>query len=163
MIICIDGPNGVGKTTLAYKIREKFENIQILDDDLLSKINRRLYLHKRLFLQKEYNLYDNHNKIIILLRWFPSMYIFDYYKNDEQFLIDSQKLIKPDVNVILCSRLSSIKKNLIERTNFKVCLSIEEQILRFEYFARKYEVDTMNFNNAYSYIVDIVKRVLFIS
>lgn len=55
MIICIDGANGVGKSTILKELLKSYKNFILFEDDEISKIANEIgFLNARKLIQKKF-------------------------------------------------------------------------------------------------------------
>ncbi|MCL2860144.1 MAG: hypothetical protein FWF46_06275 [Oscillospiraceae bacterium] len=141
MIVCLEGANCVGKTTILNLLKEKFSNAIIIDDfiinDYLNKEND--YLQARINIQKDYDLF-NKNKLFIVVRWQISMYVFDFF-NEDDFNDGLNKLVIPDYTVIIDSNKFIIKYRLRKRKDFIINMDILKQLKRYRLSAKKFNYE----------------------
>lgn len=148
MIICIDGANFVGKSTIINEIKKKLHNIKIIEDYEIKEMADKLgnYLDARLEIQKKYNLASTKDDIIIC-RWFPSMYVFDYSKDYLKFNMDIRNLIEPDFTFVIGASMFNLIKRQNSRTGFKLQKNIFEQLVLYKNIARKMKYKYYKNNN----------------
>ena len=139
MIICIDGANGVGKSTILKELLKNYKNFVLFEDDEISKIASEIgFLNARKLIQKKFLAYEN----VIICRWFASMYVFDYKKNLEKFLKDKKLLINPDYTIVIGCKLNLLLKRIKQRKN------LQEQLQDFKFIANYLQYDYMENNNS---------------
>ena len=145
MIICIDGANGVGKSTILKELLKNYKNFVLFEDDEISKIASEIgFLNARKLIQKKFLAYEN----VIICRWFASMYVFDYKKNLEKFLKDKKLLINPDYTIVIGCKLNLLLKRIKQRKNFSLKKDLQEQLQDFNFIANYLQYDYMENNNS---------------
>lgn len=156
MIICIDGPNCCGKTTIANLIKQQLPSIIVIDDNFVkNNLIEGDYLKTRKELQKHF--FDD--ETYLLIRWLPSMYVFDYYGDEKKFKKDSKYLVKPNLEYIILSKEDKIKERINKRENFKIAMSIEEQLKRYREYSQKFNCKLLN-NEMEKDLLLIVNEIL---
>lgn len=157
MIICIDGANGVGKTALAKRLSKKIDSI-IIDDSVLKKyLKNGDYLQARVELQKEFAKYAN----IILVRWFPSMFTFDYKDSKDEFENAIKFLIKPDYTFIVTANEHKVRHRLKKRFSFSVQKDIKLQLEDFESYAKENNILLLK-NNQRKHLIENANLIFHI-
>lgn len=160
MIICIDGANFVGKTTIINEVRKNIPNIKVIEDYEIKEIADKVgnYLEARLEIQRKYKLQTTNDNIIIC-RWFPSMYVFDYSNNYVKFKEDMKKLVNPDITFVIGASFINILKRKKSRIGFKFNRNILKQLIQY-----KKACEILNYkyyeNNSICQRDEIVKRIV---
>ena len=126
MIVCIDGPNFAGKSTIISKVKSKIKDLIIIEDSQIYKTAQCCgsFYNARIKLQQEYNLKTT-TKNVLLCRWFPSMYVFDEVTNFSEF-------VKPNHTFVVLSSLNVLKQRQKLRDDFPVKMDLELQIAKFK-------------------------------
>ena len=138
MIICIDGANFVGKTTIINDVKKSIPNLVVIED---YEINNEAsikgnFLDARLEIQKKYDFETAQNDILVC-RWFPSMYVFDYSGNYNKFKNDMKKLIAPDDTFVIGTSFINIIKRRKSRYGFKLSKSIIKQLFMYKRISKR--------------------------
>ena len=126
MIVCIDGPNFVGKSTIISEVKSKVKNLKIIEDSEIFEVAQNIgdFYEARLILQQKYNL-TNNNQNVLICRWFPSMYVFDGRKDFADF-------VTPDYTFVILSPLDQLLERQKKRNNFKVQMPLAIQLEKFK-------------------------------
>ena len=155
MIICIDGPNGSGKTKIAQEIKKNYKNVEIIDDFQQNKlVQNENYVEMRKKLQKTFDK----NKNYIIIRWLASLYVFDFYGQNDLFFTVTKGIVKPDYNFIVLANEEIIQKRLSLRKDFSEKILIKNQINMF-YAYSKIEKSEIVYNNNNKDLKTITKKV----
>lgn len=155
MIICLDGPNGSGKTKIAQGIKKNCQDVVIIDDFQQNElVQNKNYVQMRKKLQKTFDK----NKNYILIRWLASLYVFDFYGQEDLFFTATKGLVKPDYNFIVLANEDIIQKRLSLRKDFSEEISTKSQIDMF-YAYSKIDKSEIVYNNNDKDLKIITKKI----
>ena len=129
MIICVDGPNFSGKTTLLDKFK-LLDNVIVIDDNILNDYFKRTndYFLARKKIQETYK-FSEKNKIFIISRWIATLLVFDYYPDITFNKLE--ELIVPDYTIILNVKYEELIRRCKNRNGFVNRMEYHEQIKRY--------------------------------
>lgn len=126
MIVCIDGPNFVGKTSIIEEVKVFVKDLIVIEDSEIFECAQELgsFYEARIKLQKKYNLYDRKQNVLIC-RWFPSMFVFDG-------VTDFKDLVVPDYTFVIICDLDKLLIRQGMRKHLDLKMSLSEQIEKFK-------------------------------
>ncbi len=126
MIVCIDGPNFVGKTSIIEEVKMVIKDLIVIEDTEIFECAQEVgdFYEARIKLQKNYNLYDR-NQNVLICRWFPSMFVFDD-------VTEFNDLIVPDYTFVIICDLDNLVMRQGMRRHIDIKMRLSEQIEKFE-------------------------------
>ncbi len=120
-------------------------------------------MEARKYLQK---LFDHESSIYIICRWFPSMYVFDYYNNYPELQKAIKCLITPDYSCVITAKKSTVLKRLDKREQFNLAMDIDEQLIKYKEAAKllKYDIFDNDDEDSFNIIIErLSNEVLHLS
>lgn len=173
ILICLEGPNCVGKTTLAKKIEASLNGsypVTVLSDTNLEQLAPQSedmasrYLSARKKMQFTYNLTQTDGRVVILERWQISSLVFDYFPLIEQgypisSLLDPN-LVNPDLTYVLLEEEKVLESRSKDRSClFELQLPLSIQINRFQIVADALNLPKISTKNLSKVNSKILNRI----
>lgn len=152
VLVCLEGPNGVGKSTLAAAVRAELRQpgieVTIVTDTLVSLLAQArgdtpaAYRAAREMVTRHYGLADTSRRVVILERWHLTTLVFDHWNQLRQGTMPCLSTllpVMPDLTYLLTADMATLRSRhqdrLRRRPGFTLGLPLIEQVHRYRQVA----------------------------